>query len=167
MLSLKEAREKVINVIGEGKTPAHTTLRSWANKGVISGVVEGDNKGAIYKNSLPAEIITAIELKKDFNLKEIANMRNLLFKEIEFDDLTAYEAAEEYVRLAWNVESENKLKNIKEKINNGISAKETKKIIEKFEKDQELRKKKGEYLKVYIISKQKLNEFKEVIREII
>jgi len=76
MISLKEARQKVINIIGQDKVPAHTTLRGWANKGVISGVIEGNTQKAKYPDIIVLEILAAIELKNEYTLKKIAEARS-------------------------------------------------------------------------------------------
>src|SRR6056297_1796284 len=69
MISLKEARQKVINIIGQDKVPAYSTLRDWTSKGFISGVIEGTSRGAKYPDHIIYEIITAIKLKNEHNIK--------------------------------------------------------------------------------------------------
>jgi len=77
MISLKEARKEVINIIGQDKVPAYSTLGDWINKGFISGVIEGTSRGAKYPDHIVYEIITAIKLKNEHNikLKDIAKFR--------------------------------------------------------------------------------------------
>ena len=77
MISLKEARKEVINIIGQDKVPAYSTLRDWTSKGFISGVIEGTSRGAKYPDHIIYEIITAIKLKNEHNIKltQIAKFR--------------------------------------------------------------------------------------------
>lgn len=79
MIALKEARQLVADSIGEEKTPTKSSLQTWVHKGVISGVESKTYtaKGlkAYYPERLPVEIITALSLKKRYNLKDIAKAR--------------------------------------------------------------------------------------------
>ena len=76
MISLRDAREKVINILGSEEVPAHTTLRGWANRGIISGIIEGNTQKAKYSDIVVSEILAAIELKGEYKLSEIAEIRS-------------------------------------------------------------------------------------------
>jgi len=78
MIGLKEAREKVVNVVGEENIPSYTSLRNWVSNGIISGKIEGSRMKAKYPDRIEKEIIAAIELKneKDIKLKTIVKFRN-------------------------------------------------------------------------------------------
>ena len=76
VISLRDAREKVINILGSEEVPAQTTLRTWANQGVISGVIEGSTQKAKYSDIVVSEILAAIEAKKEYKLSEIAEVRS-------------------------------------------------------------------------------------------
>lgn len=75
MISLREARQEAIEIVGSEKVPAYSTLGDWVNKGFISGKVEGKFRKAKYPEFIVAEIITAIKLKDDYKLVDIAEFR--------------------------------------------------------------------------------------------
>lgn len=78
MISLREARKRVVDVLGKDQVPVNPTLRGWANKGFISGKIEGTSRGAKYLDLIVAEIITAIKLKNEYGYKlvDIAKFRD-------------------------------------------------------------------------------------------
>ena len=76
MISLRDAREKVINILGSEEVPAQRTLRTWANRGVISGIIEGNTQKAKYPDIVVPEILAAIEARGEYKLSEIAEVRS-------------------------------------------------------------------------------------------
>lgn len=76
MISLRDAREKVINILGSEEVPAQRTLRAWAKRGVISGIIDGNTQKAKYPDIVVSEILAAIEAKGEYKLSEIAEVRS-------------------------------------------------------------------------------------------
>ena len=148
MISLKEARQKAINIIGQDKVPAYSTLRDWTSKGFISGVIEGTSRGAKYPDHIVYEIITAIKLKNEHNIKltKIAEVRS----DIDFTSKDYY-SVENYINKLSNYVE--KLNKEQEKLSNHVISSNKDLIIDLLEKKlSKIREinKKIELLKVYI-----------------
>ena len=79
MISLKSAVKQVEDVRGEELPLVYTdlTLRDWAREGIISRIkIEKGN--ALYPDIITTEILTALKLKEDYSLEEIAEARKCL-----------------------------------------------------------------------------------------
>lgn len=79
MISLSSARKLVKEIRGEDMSLIYTDLilRDWAREGVISHIQIKDGR-ALYPDIITAEILTAIRLKDDYSLAEIAEARRCL-----------------------------------------------------------------------------------------
>lgn len=79
MISLNSARSLVREVKGEDLSLLYTdlTLRDWARRGIISHMQVEAGK-AMYPDIVTVEILTAINLKADYKLSEIAEARKCL-----------------------------------------------------------------------------------------
>lgn len=79
MISLNSARSLVREVKGEELSLMYTdlTLRDWARQGIISRM-EVEAGKAMYPDIVAAEILTALNLKSDYKLSEIAEARKCL-----------------------------------------------------------------------------------------
>lgn len=81
LFTLTEAREISIKLQeSEKNIPKVNSLRTWSNKGLITGVKEFDQRGrrggrvGLYTKTLPAQIATVANLKNKFTLKEMSSL---------------------------------------------------------------------------------------------
>lgn len=79
MISLESARNLVEEVIGEEIPSVYTelTFREWAREGAISRMKVKNGK-SFYPDIVTTEILTALRLKKNYSLSEIAEARECL-----------------------------------------------------------------------------------------
>ena len=87
MFSLHDAQKKAIEICGDEFPFVYTelTLRIWSNNGIISRITE-KNGEVICPDMIIIEILTAISLKRDYELGEIAEARNYLDLKGNIDD---------------------------------------------------------------------------------
>ena len=137
MIKLSEARKYVVDMIGEENTPAHTTLRGWANKGIISGVVSGNTANALYRDIVVLEIIVIIDLKEKYKLKELKEFRN----QIDINSGEGISPAQYLERLSNYADQLGEArKNIKEKLQGNTSAEKIEEIEGKLNKIRKIGK---------------------------
>lgn len=97
MISLDSARKLVEEVRGEELPLIYTdlTLHDWIQEGVISHM-KVENGNALYPDIITAEILTALRLKEDYSLAEIAEARKCLeleggqFKQITEEEIVRF-----------------------------------------------------------------------------
>ncbi|MFW5988322.1 MAG: hypothetical protein ACOCQA_02660 [bacterium] len=79
MISLSTARKMVEEARGEEIPFVYTdlTLCEWVREGVISRM-KVDNGNTLFPDIVTTEILTALKLKENYNLKEIAEARKCL-----------------------------------------------------------------------------------------
>jgi len=79
MISLSSAQNLVEMARGEELPAVYTdlTLHDWIRKGVISHM-KVENGNAFYPDIVAAEILTALRLKEDYSLEQIAEARKCL-----------------------------------------------------------------------------------------
>ena len=79
MISLSSARNLVEEVRGEEMPIVYTdlTLHDWVREGVISHM-KVENGNALYPDIVATEILTALRLKENYSLAEIAEARKCL-----------------------------------------------------------------------------------------
>jgi len=76
MISLKEAMEIAFKICDIDKKPKDSTVRTWIMEGLLTKREDYGLKGkgtvGLYHHTLPLQIATLIELKKDYKMKDIS-----------------------------------------------------------------------------------------------
>lgn len=175
MLTLNEALEMASDF---EKLPAsRDTINRWSRLGVISSAVEKENLGKAggikyyYPNRLPLEIVTAIRLKNNMKLKEIAKARKILDdqKIIEVNgskqkiNILQTKGAKDILDSVNSVIDNNSIDKRLEELKNSVAA-----AIKEKESDQEVEtmfKIIGEMQSRYDLLKQYLKVYSEVVKE--
>jgi hypothetical protein len=160
MISLSSAQNLVEKVRGEELPVVYTdlTLHDWIRKGVISHM-KVENGSAFYPDIVAAEILTALRLKEDYSLAEIAEARKCLELEGgQFNQITE----EEIVRFinCSKLFSDKKLVT-KLSINRIDSLTKIKELVDDLIAEKNHLEVVGDYLKEFLKAEKDLKEVKK------
>ena len=176
VLTLNEALEMASDI---EKLPAsRDTINRWSRMGVISSAAEKENLGKAggikyyYENKLPFEIVTAIRLKENMKLKEIAKARKIL----DDQKIIKKNGSKQKINILQTKGAKNILDSVNSVIDNKSIDKRLKELkdsvaatLKEKESDQEEVEKKfkiiGEMQLRYDLMKQYLKVYSEVIKE--
>ena len=120
MVSLYEALKTVVEICGDERASLFTELplRLWENKGIISPSIKIKDGKIFYPDIILAEILTAIRLRKVYQLEEIVQARNFLEFNCSIDDKVSTQSLVKFMSFQKrSIEKKSVIKNVRGDIN--------------------------------------------------